>query len=335
MSAADRGAALETTLLAAARREQQQTLYAVAGPYLVRVERQSDDGRMAEPELIEMPATLGPLRSVQPAVVETHRWLVIGARGGVMLVDSDDAAEVTCFADPELQSAHGFNRAITWRGGAEILASHSEGGLVAWRIGAPDRPRWMVRASELAERLGLAVELPRMGPKNLCAIDGESALLSMGSRVILLAGEEPRLLEAESASEVVDILAAGEVLLIVHADGLVCRLDRHRREMTRRDRYGGAVTAAGVLPWMGSGRLLLACEAAAIDCVGLDDQLVTRYVSSHRGVRMVAASADLVAAVSPDRQRLILWNSWNGRAPAAEVYITGRTKHRVADLAFG
>jgi hypothetical protein len=112
-------------------------------------------------------------------------------------------------------------------------------------------------------------------------------------------------------------------------------LDRHRREMTRRDRYGGAVTAAGVLPWMGSGRLLLACEAAAIDCVGLDDQLVTRYVSSHRGVRMVAASADLVAAVSPDRQRLILWNSWNGRAPAAEVYITGRTKHRVADLAFG
>jgi hypothetical protein len=79
---------------------------------------------------------------------------------------------------------------------------------------------------------------------------------------------------------------------------------------------------------------LLAGEDGSIDCVGGDDPLVTQYVSPHRAPRVVAGSSDLVAAVSADRQRLVLWNSWDGRKPLAELYLAGLARHRVADVAF-
>src|SRR5439155_20771299 len=84
------------------------------------------------------------------------------------------------------------------------------------------------------------------------------------------------------------------------------------------ERRCGAITAAGVLPWMGTSRLLLASEDGPICCVGGDDPLVTQYTSPHRGFRGVAASGATVAAISPDRQRLILWNSWDGRQVGAD-----------------
>jgi hypothetical protein len=43
----------------------------------------------------------------------------------------------------------------------------------------------------------------------------------------------------------------------------------------------------------------------------------------------------MVAAVSPDRQRLVLWNSWEGRQPAAELFLAALARHRIADIAFG
>jgi hypothetical protein len=66
----------------------------------------------------------------------------------------------------------------------------------------------------------------------------------------------------------------------------------------------------------------------------LDDDLVTQYVSPHRELRVVTASAERVVAVSSDRQRLIVWNTWDGRKPVAEIYLAGIARHRVADAAF-
>jgi hypothetical protein len=60
----DRGALLQTLLLASAKGAKQD-LWAVAGPSLVRLDFPAD--APARHELILLPATLGPLRSVQPA----------------------------------------------------------------------------------------------------------------------------------------------------------------------------------------------------------------------------------------------------------------------------
>jgi hypothetical protein len=129
------------------------------------------------------------------------------------------------------------------------------------------------------------------------------------------------------------VLAPNE-FLAVHEHGLVVRYDRTTREPLRRETRGGHINAACALPWLGSVRLLLAREDGAIECVGVDDQLVTQYLSVHRGCKIVAANAALVAAVSADRQRLILWHSWDGRKPFAELHLTSQTKHRIADIDF-
>jgi hypothetical protein len=77
---------------------------------------------------------------------------------------------------------------------------------------------------------------------------------------------------------------------------------------------------------------LLAGEEGPVQCVGVDDPLVTHYASPYRGLRAVSATAEWIAAVSPDRQRLVLWNSWEGRQPAGEVFLTALARHRIADI---
>jgi hypothetical protein len=79
----------------------------------------------------------------------------------------------------------------------------------------------------------------------------------------------------------------------------------------------------------------LANDDGPIQCLGTEDQLVTQYCSAHRGLKILAAAADWVVAVSADRQRLVLWNTWEGRKPATEISVSAVARHRVADVDFG
>jgi hypothetical protein len=138
-----------------------------------------------------------------------------------------------------------------------------------------------------------------------------------------------------SPADIVAIIPDDRTFIVAHEDGTVCGIDRATLEITCKQRTGTRIGAAGGLPWLGSTRLLLAPDGGAVQCVGLDDPLVTQYGSAHRGLRAVAGSHDLVAGVSADRQRLILWKTWDGKQPAAEIYMTGVTRHRMADVDFG
>jgi hypothetical protein len=139
----------------------------------------------------------------------------------------------------------------------------------------------------------------------------------------------------DAGTEIIAIIPDAGQMQIVHEDGTVRTLDRASRKITGTQRQGIRLRAAGSLPWLGGTRLLLAGEEGPVQCIGADDPLVTLYTSAHRGVRVVCGSADRVAAVSADRQRLIVWNSWDGRQPAAEAYVTALTRHRIADVEFG
>ena len=66
--------------------------------------------------------------------------------------------------------------------------------------------------------------------------------------------------------------------------------------------------------------------------IGADDSLVTQYSSPHRGLRAIEGAADLVAGISSDRQRLVVWNSWDGRKVLSEVHVGGVARHRAADI---
>jgi hypothetical protein len=100
-------------------------------------------------------------------------------------------------------------------------------------------------------------------------------------------------------------------------------------------RPAARLSDAALMPWLTSARVLLTTPDGPVFCVGIDDALVTQYTSPHIGVRTTVGSAGKVAALAPDRQRIILWNAWDPRRPAGEIYLTGLTRHRTADIAFG
>jgi hypothetical protein len=320
----DRGALLDAILASNADGAASQTLYAVAGSHLIRIDPAS---KTITPVTIELPTTLGPLRSVQSAQIDGQRRLLVGARGGVLIVDPQNPTAALAYALPDLNSSLGFNRAVYLPGSKSILATHGEAGLVQWDIADPAAPTSRITPADLAPKAD--------GPvRNIHTLDRAITLCTIGNCLAIMNGGERRLLSLASRAPIISIVQDQDRLFAIHEDGAVATVDRLNGQILRTDSYGGSLCAAGALPWLDGIRLLLATAAGPIDCVGPDDSLITRFNSAYRGLRDIAASASCVAAVSPDRQRLILWNSWDGRAPAHDLHLISLTRHRIADIAF-
>src|SRR4051794_28711649 len=93
ISPSDRGSMLQSLLLASSRSEAAQDLWAVAGPYLVKIDARpafaaagGTPGGLPRTELTPLPPTIGPTRSVQPATVDGERVLLVGCRAGFLVV---------------------------------------------------------------------------------------------------------------------------------------------------------------------------------------------------------------------------------------------------------
>lgn len=332
LSPADQGGVLHSLLLASAEQGTQPDLWLVAGPYLVRARI---DAKQAQAELIPLPPTLGPLRSVQPAIVEGQRRLLVGAQSGVMLVDPQAPQEPILYADGGVDSTLGFSRALVHA--KRIYACHGEAGIVAWQLADLSAPALTVRADRLPD-VSASTTSPtsRAGPRNLQALNDSHLIFSLASRLVKIdTSGEFVLLPPEDDTEIVAILPTDAGPTIVHAGGQVCQYNRDATEVATRQRRTGRLSAAATLPWLAGQRLLLASEDGPVYCTGLDDSLVTQYLSPYRALRAIAASHRHVAALSSDRQRLVLWNSWDGKQPICELYLTGIAKHRAADVDFG
>ncbi len=249
----------------------------------------------------------------------------------------------------------GFSRVVYHGVDRGFAGCHGEAGLVRWSPGST-RPTSTMRPQRFGApppvadarltaggppplpNTSIAVPTRQPGPRNLEPIDDRRLLMSVGGRLWIVDGDEAAEVSAStmaSSAEIVAIVPDGRTFHVIHEDGAIASFDGPTRQIVNVRRRPMRVRAAGSLPWLGSRRLLLAGDEGPVQCIGADDPLVTEYSSSHRGLRSVAGSADLVAAVSSDRQRVIVWHTWEGRAPLAEVYVTARTKHRLADVDFG
>ena len=291
-------------------------------------------------ELVKLPETLGPLRSVQPALIEGIHVLLVGARAGVMVLNPEKMESAQLYVDPEIQSQMGFSRAIAWRQG--IWACHGDAGIVGWDLGNFSHPKMVLRPAKLAPasiptHSSQSIEMSKPGsPRNLEVIDDDRLMFSIGPRLLTLHSDgRIAALPIESEQDVQAILPDGRNIFVIREDGSVATHDPVTLAVSAEERRGGKINTAVVLPWLGTVRLLLAADDGPIHCLGTEDQLVTQYCSAHRGLKIVAAAADWIVAVSADRQRLILWNTWDGRKPAVEVSVAAIAKHRVADVDFG
>jgi len=337
ISTSDRGAVLQTLLLASAKEEKAGDLWAVAGPYLVKFDRA---GGGTQPRLFPLPPDLGPLRSVQRATIGGKRNLLVGARGGFLRVDPENPAEAQVFKDsPPTESALGFNRVIYRGEKLGYAASHGAAGIVCWLSDHTDGPTTKLTPDQLGLRGVVdssASEISALiGPRNVEVLNDTSMIFSAGGKLFATDGANADLLSTPSTAEIIAIVPEDRRVIVVQDDGTISTVDRYSRAVTCVSRRSTRLRSAGSLPWLGSVRLLLAEDQGPVECVGLDDPLVTQYQSQHRSLRVVAGSAEMVAGISSDRQRVLIWNSWDGRQPVAEIYLTGITRHRVADVDFG
>ncbi|MGA2230368.1 MAG: hypothetical protein ABSH22_05665 [Tepidisphaeraceae bacterium] len=325
---AEQAEMLRGLLLSAAGESARRPLWVVAGPQLLKFESNGAAGEVPQAQVFSPPDALGPFRSVQRAELDGKPVLLIGAQRGVLVVDPTSPREAVAYADPTITSNLGFNAAAIT--GGRIWATHGEAGLVSWEIAQTDKP--VSRSSGGSTSFS---------PRNLCLIDGNRLVFSSDSRLFERGADEAIRPVNDSqnngpAATIVSIIAEpGGNLLIVREDGQLSRRQTSDLTISAQSRRTGRVSAAGQVPWLGSVRLLVATEEGPVACVGVEDEIVTHYLSGYTALRQTAATADRVAAVSADRQRLILWPTWDGRKPAAEIHIAAIARHRVADIEFG
>jgi hypothetical protein len=305
-------------VLASVEKSAKSQLWAVAGPHLIRI----DGTESVRAELIDVPQDLGPLRSVNAA---SDGRLLLGCRAGVLVLDPQSPAEGIRYRDPETTSQLGFNAAVLIAG--QLWAAHGEAGLVCWKAEQSEKPAITTRPQ--------SAPIQGFAPRNLI-VTGTGQLALSSGRQLMVPTSDGQLrgpISQPCDSEVIAIFTKANGILSAHQDGQVYAWTDELRYVWQ-SRRAGRLSAAAALPWLGDIRLLLATEDGPICCLGPDDELTTQYCSTYGGLRIIAATADIVAAVTADRQRLILWHSWDGRKPYADLHLYSLAKHRIADIAF-
>lgn len=301
VDAAERGGMVQNLLRASAAETTDWTLHIVSGETTARVERT----RMQLEQVAPMSSALGPLRSI--TVVGAGRY--IGAQRGVWVDHGHGPAALEWTESGGL----GFNAAAVQSepGGqwAKIVATHGEFGVIQWQLGEATR-----------QIAAPPARCPHFLP------DGR-LLFSSGPEVIV-----DQSVITELPNEVVAVVTVDRRLAAVGADGAVVLLDANTLEVLKKFSVGKSVKHAAALPWLGSARLVLATDAG-VSVIGPDDGLsLDRSVPG--GCKVVAATADTIAAVTGDRQRVLLFSTWDAAAEPETIYVTAKTKHRVGDLAF-
>jgi hypothetical protein len=267
----------------------------------------SNDG-FAEMRTVEVPATLGPLRSVRAC----DDGLLIGAKSGVYRTDAI-GGEVTAYQAGNVESAHGFN-AAQWINGL-LLATHSQVGLMWW---------------DAQVREQAAGHVASTSAKLVTALDGAgAAVFAAGERVMLFEHGQTAPVEGLPGGEIVALLETFQAVMVVYGDGAIWEIERWTRRVQKVRNVPGVVAAAAI---SGSGKIITATEDGRVRSYAIGDENVTEYASSHLGLRAISAFGDIIAAVSPDRQRVVIWNANEPRKAAMERHVGAMARHRVVDL---
>ena len=354
---ADQASILQLLLQGAGKDHLTKTLWAVAGSSLVRIDlKLLLDSSVPSTQRTSRAIThsplhpaLGPLRSIRVTQLDSRPTLLVGARSGIMVCDPESTNNARLYADPNIPTQLGFSAVVAFDN--QFWASHREAGLVAWNCDNTERPAITVRPADLPGRSTSgssannsilftgaisAPASPFAGARNLTRLSDKRLVFSSGNILCSLeTGGVIVPMPADHTAEIIALLPVANQLLVVHEDGLVATHDRESLNRISQSRPSGKLCAATLLPWLSSARLLLATNDGPILCTGLDDPITTQYQSPHRGLRTIVSSPDVIAAVSSDRQRLILWRPWETRQPANDVNFLPIARHRVADIALG
>jgi hypothetical protein len=361
LNPAEQADMLQSLLLASSQKERTQWLWAVAGQLLLQIDPAAP---ATPPRSRPLPQDLGPIRSVNRCDDGT---LLIGARSGVYVSSpaaavgqshlvppvsspaesagvhsvpntasggtgstfaspAESGASLQAYADPGIVSQMGFSHALRW--GEELWACHSEAGIAGWKLDQPNKPHIALRPPQLNGA----------SPRNLAALDSGRLIFSSGPRLMMLLrqdGDQIRVSACgpDSPSEIIAVLHAGDAVVTVLRSGEIEIRQVDDLGVVECRTVAGTISAACLLPWLGEWRILLAEESGPVSCVGLSDTVVTQFSCPYRGLKALAAAADVVTGVTADRQRIVWWQTTTPAKLAGDTYIMPTAKHRAADVA--
>ena len=315
---------------------------------------------------------LGPIRSLRPADGD-ERTLLGGSRDGVFLLNvrhygsevfrsSHAGSSPRGFSGVAKSSSEDPKRAVLW-------AIHGDAGLQVWDL-LQENHYAVMRPEALRDEfhkavLSLAADAAlsadpatSVRATAVCGIVGLFAYVALsadgsdgGPSVLMDVGYAPNgpvglqfePVHFDAHASIVSLHARSTSRhLATMSDGRLLAIEKRGRSDSRVDKRPGLfersgnnrVCAACGVPWLGDVRVAMALEDGPIVVCGPDDDVWMEYHSDHAGFVAVAASAGRLAAVTSDRQRIVIWNLGQPEWPVQDLYVLDTTRSRVADVAF-
>ncbi|RIK68024.1 MAG: hypothetical protein DCC65_04115 [Planctomycetota bacterium] len=318
------------------------SLLIVAGDELIWIDPASPDKPARR---LSLTSEIGPLRSVRTAMWESRPVILVGARSGVHVLQTEqDPRQVFAFdAGRELRG--GVNAAAII--GEDLFATHSEVGLIHWRLRRPEsfelicaktlNGRKSVRdvQSDDAGKLWLAADR-----QVICVTPAGKAQPFPAGHAL---GAEPPSLPPQNAAHSETILEAPAVITtLTVAGGRILagmengqiaswQADAALRESIR-PATGQAVESITWLEGGGVPRLLVADRRPYVDMMVLGDVSSTKY-TTNQPIRWALPAGDWIVGVNDRRDQLVIWRIEDPAEPASVISIGQLCGRSVQDIA--
>lgn len=278
---------------------------------------------------LNLSSDAGPLRSVRAARWEGRPVVLIGARNGVHLLETEQ--------DP--RRSYGFRVERALRGGVNaativgerLYGTHSEAGLISWALRRGGEAEFL-----LSETLSGAKSV-----RDAHADEGGRLWLAADDRVIVVStGADGAV---DSAAEPIVLPAGGEVSALAVADGGAYAglgngaivhwpaADAKARDVIRAG-TGDRVTSLAWLPGGGVPRLLAADRRPYVEMMVIGDVSSAKYAARHAVVR-AGASEGWVFGVNERRDQVMLWRVEDPAEEAGVIAVGRMCGESVQDVA--
>lgn len=272
---------------------------------------------------LSLSSDVGPLRSVRAATWEGKPVVLVGAKRGVHLLQTEQDPRQTYAFDMPKALRGGVNAAAI--AGERLFATHSEAGLIEWALRKTDQFK-MPHAEKFE------------GAKSVRDIHADEkglVWMAVDRRVV---GIDPA-----PESKPIEMTAPANVTVLTLADGgvyaglesgqiVTWRIGSPEIRDSLRAACGNAVESIGYLEGGGVPRLLVADRRPYLEMMIPGDAVSTKYAAG-QSMRWGLVAGEWVAGVNDRRDQLIFWRIEDPAEPAAVVSIGQLCGHTVQDMA--
>lgn len=298
-----------------------EAILVVAGQELLWFSPNGGDSPMRRESL---PSTLGPLRSIRIGQRGEQRVFLLGARNGVFVLDPGASTEPTAysFAAPGTLRG-GVNAACIL--GDSLYASHSEVGLIRWRLAEPTASQVILADSMRGAKAVRDVQLS----------DDDRLWFTIDSRVLGWrsdAEEAPILLHANAIIHT--LLVDGRNAYAGLDSGAILHWDLRDTETANvlQSPGGDAVHSLVHLTGGGAPRLLSADKRTHLTLRVLGESYHAEY-RWKKALRWAAGADDVIVAVDDLRDSIVLWRPDMPEEPTATIPVARSHGHAIQDIA--